>query len=232
VVEPEPEPELEPEPAPASEHEQVFAARAAALEDVERDLGKRLKRTLADEQNEVLDNLRRGKPSGVDDLLPTVDDHAARWGDAAAAALQQAAAAGAELAGGKPSPVADLVDELARGLVLPLRERIERSFVASDGNLDDVSDRVRALYREWKIQRLGEAAAHYAAAAHARGLFDALPSDAKVHWVPEPERGACPDCDDNVLAGAIAKGDEFPTGDRCAPAHPGCRCLVLVVSAG
>jgi hypothetical protein len=52
-----------------------------------------------------------------------------------------------------------------------------------------------------------------------------------VQWVPDPERGACPDCDDNVLAGTIAKGDEFPTGDRCAPAHPGCRCLVLVATA-
>jgi cell division septum initiation protein DivIVA len=236
VVEPEPEPEpepevSEPEPAPESAHEQAFAARGAALEDVERDLGKRLKRTLADEQNEVLDNLRRGKPGGVEDLLPTADDHAARWGDAAAGPLQKAATAGADWVGGKATPIADLADELARGLVLPLRERIERSFVASDGNLDDVSDRVRALYREWKIQRLGEAAAHFAAAAHARGLFDAMPSDAKVQWVPEPGRGACPDCDDNVLAGAIAKGDEFPTGDRCAPAHPGCRCLVLVVDA-
>jgi hypothetical protein len=29
----------------------------------------------------------------------------------------------------------------------------------------------------------------------------------------------------------VPKGEEFPTGDRCAPAHPGCRCLVLVATA-
>ena len=245
VAEPEPEPvaqvvtEPEPEPEPVAEadvpvtvDERAFAQRDEALDAIERDLAKRLKRTLADEQNEVLDALRRGKPSGVADLLPAADDHAGRWADAAKGAVKDAASAGATWAGGKASPIADLVDDLARNLVLPLRERIERSFVASDGNLDDVSDRVRALYREWKNQRLNEAASHYAAAAYARGLFDAVPSDAKVHWVPEPARGACPDCDDNVLAGSIAKGDEFPTGDRVAPAHPGCRCLVLVVDAG
>jgi hypothetical protein len=37
----------------------------------------------------------------------------------------------------------------------------------------------------------------------------------------------CPDADDNALAGPVAKGTPFPTGDRCSPAHPGCRCLVV-----
>jgi hypothetical protein len=229
----EPEPEPEPEPvadAEPSEVERAFQERAAALEPVEKDLSKRLKRALADEQNEVLDQLRRGKPTGMDDLLPSADAHAARWAAASSDPLAAAAQAGAASSGGTAG-AADLADELARTLVLPLRERIERSFVASDGNLDDVADRVRALYREWKNQRLPEAAPHYSAAAYARGLFEAAPADAKVHWVPDPSRGACPDCDDNVLAGALAKGEEFPTGDRCAPAHPGCRCLVLVATA-
>jgi hypothetical protein len=146
-------------------------------------------------------------------------------------ALAAAARAGAQWSGGSTGPLDDLAGELARSLVLPLRERIERSFAASDGNLDDVSDRVRALYREWKNQRLPEAVPHHAAAAYARGLYEGAPAEAQVHWVPDPAHGACPDCDDNVLAGALAKGEEFPTGDRCAPAHPGCRCLVLVATA-
>jgi hypothetical protein len=110
---------------------------------------------------------------------------------------------------------------------MPLRERIDRSFVASDGNLDDVSDRVRALYREWKGQRLAETSAHFVAAAYARGVFDGLGAGSSVRWVVDPAAAPCPDCDDNVLAGHLTKGSEFPTGNTCAPAHPGCHCLVL-----
>lgn len=204
-----------------------FVARRAALDSVERDLARRLKRGLADEQNEVLDLLRRTKPKGVDDLLPEPDAHAATWADAVAECLTDAAAAGADWSGGTPSSIADLADELARGLTGPLRERIDRSFAASDGNLDDVADRVRALYREWKGQRLAETSAHFVAAAYARGVFDGIAPGAMVQWVVDPQAGPCPDCDDNVLAGSLAKGTEFPTGNLCAPAHPGCHCLVL-----
>lgn len=204
-----------------------FAARAAALASVEKDLGRRLKRVMADEQNEVLDLLRRAKPSGVDDLLPGADDHAARWADVVAVTLREAAGAGADWSGGTPSSVADLCDELARGLTMPLRERIDRSFSASDGNLDDVADRVRALYREWKGQRLRESASHFSAAAYARGVLDGVAPGAMVRWVVDPDAGPCPDCDDNVLAGDLPKGSDFPTGSSGAPAHPGCHCLVL-----
>jgi hypothetical protein len=99
--------------------------------------------------------------------------------------------------------------------------------VASEGNLDDVADRVRALYREWKGQRLAETSRHYVAAAYARGAYDGLPEGASVQWILDPLGGPCPDCDDNGLGGVLTKGAEFPTGHRCAPAHPGCRCLVL-----
>jgi DivIVA domain-containing protein len=214
-------------PEPPDAVNRTFAARRAALASVDKELARRLKRRLADEQNEVLDLLRRAKPSGVDDLLPGVDEHAARWADAATGSLADAAAAGADWSGGAPSSVADLADELARSLTTPLRERIDRSFAASDGNLDDVADRVRALYREWKGQRLGEACTHFVAAAYARGVFDGLAPGSLVQWVVDPAAGPCPDCDDNVLAGAITKGTEFPTGNACAPAHPGCHCLVL-----
>ena len=131
---------------------------------------------------------------------------------------------------GSAGSVADLADELARSLTAPLRDRIDRSFAAADGNLDDVADRVRALYREWKGTRLTDTSRHYAAAAYARGVFDATPSGTEVHWVVDPAGGRCPDCDDNVLGGDIEKGAEFPTGHTCAPAHPGCRCLVLAAN--
>ena len=204
-----------------------FTKRDALLEPIDKELGRRLKRALADEQNEVLDLLRRAKPKGVDDLLPAPAEHAARWIEVVDEVLVEAAEAGAGWAGGKAKSVADLADELAQSLTAPLRDRIDRSFSAADGNLDDVADRVRALYREWKGTRLTDASRHYVAAAYAHGVFDATKPHAKVHWVVDPAGRRCPDCDDNVLGADIDKGNEFPTGHTCAPAHPGCRCLVL-----
>ena len=204
-----------------------FRARDAAIASIDKELTRRLKRTLADEQNEVLDRLRRVKPKGVDDLLPSSSDHAARWAETAAAALSDAARAGAD---GAPPSVDDLVDDLAKELTAPLRDRIERSFAASDGNLDYVADSVRAVYREWKGQRLSEASSHFLTAAYGRGSFEQLLPGGPVCWVLDPAAPPCPDCDDNVLAGTIVKGEEFPTGHCCAPAHPGCRCLVAAAN--
>ena len=64
--------------------------------------------------------------------------------------------------------------------------------------------------------------------AYGRGAFDAVDAGSQVRWLVDPATPPCPDCDDNVLAGTIGKGDEFPTGSPCAPAHTGCRCLVVV----
>ncbi len=221
------------EPAPAEVAPEptvppAFAARRAALDPLERELSRRLKRSLADEQNEVLDLLRRAKPKGTADLFPSADEHAARWADAAGLVLTSAARAGAASLGGtEASSTDDLAAELAAALTAPLRERMDRSFTASDGNLDDVADRMRALYREWKGQRLAEAVQHHVAAAYARGVLDAVDEGTLVQWVVDPSVGPCPDCDDNVLAGHLVKGEAFPTGNPCAPAHPGCHCLVL-----
>jgi len=223
--------EDEPDEVPVDEAARPFLARASALEAVEKDLGRRLKRVLADEQNEVLDLLRRAKPKGADDVLPALADHTGRWAEAATGPLADAVEAGADWSGGKASPSTDLAEDLSRTLVTPLRERIERSFAAADGNLDEIADRVRALYREWKGPRLNEAIADAAAAGYARGVLDGVPAGAGVHWVVDPAAGPCPDCDDNVLAGTVAKGEAFPTGGANAPAHPGCHCLVLPADA-
>ncbi|MGQ0433020.1 MAG: DivIVA domain-containing protein, partial [Microthrixaceae bacterium] len=117
-----------------------FAARAEAVAPIDKELRRRLKRALADEQNEVLDLLRRAKPKGVEDLLPIVADHAARWAEAATPPLDAAAARGAAWLGGTAAAVSDLADDLAQSLTGPLRERIDRSFAASDGNLEEVAD--------------------------------------------------------------------------------------------
>ena len=67
------------------------------------------------------------------------------------------------------------------------------------------------------------------AAAWARGVYDAVPEQAVLWWVPL-EEGSCPDCDDNALEPTV-KGENFPTGQPHPPAHPGCRCLLALQSA-
>lgn len=48
---------------------------------------------------------------------------------------------------------------------------------------------------------------------------------ASSRWIVDNGGVACPDAEDNALAGGVCKGDPFPTGDLHPPAHPGCRCL-------
>ena len=149
------------------------------------------------------------------DLLSSADDHTERAGSpSCTAALRAAATAGADVRRtASPAAPTTWPRSWPPSLVVPLRERIERSFEASDGDLDTVADRVKALYREWKIQRSARrSAAGLVVAAYARGVFDGRNKGAKVRWVVDPSRGPCPDCDDNVLAGVVVKGEAFPTG--------------------
>jgi hypothetical protein len=93
----------------------------------------------------------------------------------------------------------------------------------------EATSSLRAVYREWKVDRLDGASDHLALAAHGRGAFVALAPGTPVCWVSDPEGPGCPDAEDNFLAGAVPAGDEFPTGHRHAPAYPGCRCLLAPV---
>jgi DivIVA domain-containing protein len=209
----------------------LLRQRDATLEDVERALARRLKRVLADDQNEVFDLLRRAAPATVDDLVPERSDHVGRYAGAAVADLMAAAGHGAAAVGGEASaPRQALATELGEALVQPMRQRIARSLDESGGDLDEVTARLRALYREWKGQHIGDAVHHYAAAAFAAGALDAAPTGVELRWLVDRTGESCPDADDNALARGVRRGDPFPTGDHCAPAHPGCRCLVVPVT--
>lgn len=209
----------------------ALRARDDTLAAVERDMGRRLKRVLADEQNEVMDALRRGGTVEFSDVLPDGDEHADRYAIAATTGLDAAAGHGAEAAGGATDASCDeLAGALGRTLVDPLRRRVQRSFDDADGDLEEITERLRALYREWKGQHIGRAVRHYAAAAYSLGAADAVPKGEVQRWLVDPSCEACPDCDDNALAGEIPHGDSYPTGDTRPPAHRDCRCLVLPMS--
>jgi hypothetical protein len=122
--------------------------------------------------------------------------------------------------------VGDVAEAFAAELVRQLRGRLEAAF-DDGGDEQEISDRIRACYREWKTQRIADTASHHLLVAFNRGVAAAAAADGAGRWVVDDGGTPCPDCDDNALAGSVPAGEAFPTGDAAPPAHPGCRCLVV-----
>jgi cell division septum initiation protein DivIVA len=129
----------------------------------EHELARRLKRLLSDEQNDVLDRLRRTRKHTVvvEDLLDGLEERVTRFADAVEPVLADVASTET---GPGAQPVDDLAAELARevaealadGMVEPLEEELP---------VDELADPVRVLYRYWKTDRIGALAERYVAAA-------------------------------------------------------------------
>jgi DivIVA domain-containing protein len=226
------------DPADVESEPTPFEQRDADLTPLIVASAKKLKRVLADEQNEVLDGLRRREPvRELADLLPTPADHLGRYRAAIVDDLLAAANAGASLV--TPDRVAKLKKAdaaqaaqageavLDEWLIVPLRERLERCVADGDGDNAGIAKRIRAVYREWKTQHIDEQLDDVIRAAHGTGAFAALETGVAVDWVADPMHDVCSDCDDNTLGGVVAVGDAFPTGHRFPPAHLGCRCILL-----
>ena len=230
-------------PAPAIDTivgERALEGRDELLENLEGGLARALKRVLGDEQNEVLDALRRLGPAAADSVLPPGDAQLRGYRDAAVPWLQQAARAGAgfisdpEIATGADAvPTVDAqARALAGELVDPLRARLTRALEAGADAQDPsvAAESLRSTYRQWKVQQVEETARHHVLAAFSAGAFAATPPSTALQWMVDDD-GHCPDCDDNALAGPTTKGETFPTGQLHPPAHPGCRCLLVPVTA-
>ncbi len=124
-----------------------------------------------------------------------------------------------------------LLTELATTSVTPLRERLVGSLDSIDARTPAdteiaVAQSLGARYREWRGEQLELTLGDALAVAYSRGVFDAAPDGARLRWVPATV-GKCPDCDDNALEPTV-KGSDFPTGQQHPPAHPGCRCLLVL----
>jgi hypothetical protein len=225
------EPEPEPERATTNEDERALQRRDEAVADLEAKLARKLKRSLQDEQNDLLDRLRsvRGKPGPS--VLPDPSEHAARHEAVALPFLAEAAAAASP---GASPDLSAIAAELVDAIVSPLRRQLER-LLAADADADDDQDtpaaeRVGMAYREWKGDRVERLAGDAVAAAWSAGWFEAAPEGAVLRWVVDDQGGPCPDCDDNALAGPTPKGESYPTGQVRPPAHAGCRCLLIDVA--
>ena len=98
----------------------------------------------------------------------------------------------------------------------------------ADGlELTELGDRVRAAYREWRSLSVSDLAGDLATAGFAEGTRAAAGEGTLWTWVPDNGGLPCSDAEDNSLAGAVACGAEFPTGDAIPPAHSGCRCILV-----
>jgi len=212
----------------------LFVVRAEALDPLEVQLSRRIKRALQDEQNMALDRLRSTRAAAdVETALGAQAEHLSRYIAIVQPALTDAAAAGAAAAGANPLTVAVAVDavavDLATEIVVPLRRRLDERMheaAAVGDNRATVADRVGAAYRELKAQRVTRLASDWLAVAWAYGAYPSTGTGALV-WTVEPAKPCCTDCDDNALAGPVAAGGEFPTGHERPPAHPGCRCVLV-----
>jgi hypothetical protein len=221
--------------SPAEPEDRLLRARDEQLRPIQAQLAKRLKRAMQDEQNDVLDRLRkhRGRPQ-LDDVLPPLASQADRYRSASRSLLEQAGRAGAGVAGNVETQLDldDLLGQLAEAVAEPLRTRLGNAFTQAERDDDDetaVTERIGAAYREWKIQRIERLAGDQIVAAYSRGVFAATPAGAALRWIGHDLDGPCPDCDDNALAGPTPRGAAYPTGQHHPPAHSGCRCLLVPV---
>jgi DivIVA domain-containing protein len=199
-------------------------------------LSRRLKRTLQDTQNDMLDHLRSNGSQWSVAVLPEETEQVDGLTTAVLPVLEEAAEAGVSFAGDAQSatPSTDAIVDIAHGLaeevVGPLRRRLSADGGVSEAGEAAAVEHVGAAFREWRGPRVERLAGDYVVAAFSLGSVTAVQRDrdGRLEWVSVPGSGdaPCPDCEDNGLAGPQPPGDEFPTGHRHPPAHSGCRCLV------
>lgn len=212
----------------------LFDQRDAMIGPLALNLARRLKRALQDEQNALLDQLRRQARRGPVAFLPPEAEQRERFRRAAVDVLVQAERAGTQVAAGPGALGAGAgesgvkeADALAEEVATALRRRLEER-VGAQGSSDHSSavDAVGATYREWRGSRIERAAMDHVVGAYSSGVVAATPEGTTLRWVSRDEDGECADCDDNALAGALPAGEAFPTGQIHPPAHSGCRCLL------
>ncbi|MEQ1874830.1 MAG: DivIVA domain-containing protein [Ilumatobacteraceae bacterium] len=218
-----------------------FGRRDAQLAPLVAAASRNLKRVLADEQNDVLLLLRgREVMRSLDKVLPTAEVHIRRYADAIADEVMNAATAGAasmddgqadkRAAVTRESALGPAIEALAVAVIGPLRDRLDRAIAAADGDNGELVGLTRTVYREWKTRRIDEHVDHVMRVAFGRGAFAVLRAGTPVCWAVDPGGPACPDAEDNALAGAVGAGDPFPTEHISAPAHEGCRCMLLLAA--
>ena len=216
-----------------------FTERNEALAPLVVAMARKLKRVLADEQNDVLQHLRLKRSSlEMEAFLGTIDEHASRYAAAVVEETMVAAGAGAKSlksAGGSSKRVTQkaiashVAASVAEGLVAGFREETRIAIGEAEGDREILASLMRDVYRKWKMELIDQHVDDIAYSAYSKGGFLAMENTSRLGWMVDPDAPCCSECEDNSLAGAVTKGESFPTGHQLPPAHPGCRCLVCPV---
>jgi hypothetical protein len=246
--------ESEPLPATIEDHEDdvegseptLFDQRDDLLSPAAGELSRALKRSLRLEQNDLLDagrNLKRSDDAVS--LLPgeqMTDRVAAAVGSSLDAAWRAGelfvdAVVGPSQAGQtagslqRNSEVTDIGRALAEEIVEPIRRRMEAGLEHASGESGAVNEAIGSAFRDWRASRIDEIAGDYTHRVFARAIVNSSRArNSKVRWLVDDGDLACPDCDDNALAGPAIAGSLFPTGHSHPPVHSGCRCILVPIS--
>lgn len=200
-------------------------------------LFKRVRRLLADEQNDLLDKVRRSSGSEVvlDMLLEEKEQIDAlaiasldffeqvRLGVAELFAETSGSAVRREIS----KHAVEYSEEFAKEVVLPLRRRIEEA-LAVDNTVEDQSTAAAlgAIYRDVRSNWLEPLISQYANTVFCATVMLESGYESFI-WAVDPQDVPCADCLDNSLAGATIRGEQFPTGHLHPGIHSGCRCLLV-----
>lgn len=237
------------DPAQAAELARIAAvselldARDELLLPVERQLLRALRRLASDEQNEVLDRLRRhkrGRPE-IDEVVPAasemLESFARGVGEDFAAAIEagytfwgQAGGVSATPLFELPSDAGDRLETILTEFIAVHRAHLERAMqqaTETGVDLEDLTQSIKAVYRDWRQGSLAEIASDITIAGFSHGERLAAGPGAPWRWVVDNGGLPCADGEDNALAGTVLSDEAFPTGDLAPPAHSGCRCILV-----
>ncbi|MCX6503736.1 MAG: hypothetical protein NTU68_00920 [Actinobacteria bacterium] len=216
----------------------IRSRRDAVIAEVTPDLLKRARRMLRDQENLLLDAVRRSRGRYESSrLLPDRAHEGVAWSNLLTPMVNTVYLEG-RMAVGKKNRITEMPErllvEFSESFSAPLRERLVGTIrsTVSEGPYESNAELTRVMgaalgarFREWRGSDLEDHAAYVLAAVYTRGCYDAAGPGVCLKWVAD-ETGRCPDADDNALEPTI-KGHAFPTGQKYPPAHPGCRCFVI-----
>ena len=214
--------------------------RASALSPLHPKLVRKVKRELQEVQNIALDKVRRAKGQGdVDSFLPD-DEDTSGLGEGAGDLLVQAWQAG--VASGGVLAKRDLGDagehpDLAGDFLRDASDRVRaglsstlRMGMSSQETPQALSDRIGAVFAEFKGAQAEELAATHLIRAYEQGLLSAWTAGGipARKWVMGREP-RCPEarCRSNDQSGTVAVGESFPSGHDVPPVHVGCTCTTV-----
>lgn len=204
-----------------------------------------LKRALRVEQNELLDrlrSLRRGtNPVEVISIEASAKGLAEATAPGLAAAFRAGARFGSEHLGASAAAIAPgeldaaahsaglaAADRLGGEIASSVARRLEDALRPGASESGSFQNAVGAVYRDWKGERVEDVAADHAVASFSEGVVAvATRSGVGISWIADDGALRCSDCDDDELAGVVAVGTTFPTGQTHPPAHGGCRCVIV-----